>query len=189
MAKRKAISKKQRFEVFKRDSFTCQYCGRQAPDVVLQVDHIHPVAEGGTNDIMNLITSCTDCNQGKGKVLLSDKQVIEKQKKQLDELNERREQLEMILQWKNELSEFEDEAVESIINLIDDLAGFDLSQEKVRKIRSLIKEFGYAEVYESTEIAFVKLGLMGYETRPDCFNKIGGICYNRKKNKLSSERG
>lgn len=65
--KRKAISKKLRFEVFKRDSFTCQYCGRKAPDVVLEVDHIKPVAQGGTNTILNLITSCRECNRGKGK--------------------------------------------------------------------------------------------------------------------------
>ena len=32
MGKRKAISKKMRFEVFKRDKFTCQYCGRSVPD-------------------------------------------------------------------------------------------------------------------------------------------------------------
>ena len=72
MAKRKTLSKKIRFEVFKRDSFTCQYCGRSAPDVILEVDHINPVANGGDNDIMNLITSCRDCNRGKGKTELSD---------------------------------------------------------------------------------------------------------------------
>lgn len=47
--KRKSISKKLRFEVFKRDKFTCQYCGRKAPDVVLQIDHISPVSKGGKN--------------------------------------------------------------------------------------------------------------------------------------------
>lgn len=50
MTKRKAISKKIRFEVFKRDSFTCQYCGEKAPDVILHVDHIDPVAKGGGKD-------------------------------------------------------------------------------------------------------------------------------------------
>ena len=50
--KRKNLPKKIRFEVFKRDSFTCQYCGRMAPDVILEVDHILPVAEGGTNNII-----------------------------------------------------------------------------------------------------------------------------------------
>ena len=49
MSKRKSMSRKLRFEVFKRDRFTCQYCGAKAPDVILHVDHIHPVAAGGSH--------------------------------------------------------------------------------------------------------------------------------------------
>jgi hypothetical protein len=67
MADRKPIGKKLRFEIFKRDDFTCQYCGKQPPACVLEVDHINPVAEGGSNDEMNLATSCDACNRGKGK--------------------------------------------------------------------------------------------------------------------------
>jgi hypothetical protein len=70
MATRKSMSKKTRFEIFKRDGFTCQYCGAQPPDAVLVVDHINPVANGGDNDHLNLITSCEVCNQGKGARLL-----------------------------------------------------------------------------------------------------------------------
>jgi len=66
MAKRKSLSKKIRFEIFKRDGFTCQYCGKTPPQVILEVDHINPVISGGDNDVMNLITSCFDCNRGKG---------------------------------------------------------------------------------------------------------------------------
>lgn len=62
---RKSLGKTLRFEVFKRDAFTCQYCGQKPPDVVLQVDHINPVALGGDNDISNLVTACEACNQGK----------------------------------------------------------------------------------------------------------------------------
>jgi len=69
---RKSLSKKQRFEIFKRDLFTCQYCGSQPPNTVLVIDHIHPVADGGDNDEMNLITSCVACNQGKGARVLGD---------------------------------------------------------------------------------------------------------------------
>lgn len=69
-ARRRPLSKRVRFEVFKRDSFTCQYCGRQPPEVVLHVDHIQPVASGGGNDRDNLITSCRDCNLGKSDGLL-----------------------------------------------------------------------------------------------------------------------
>ena len=65
-----AISKKLRFEVFKRDGFACQYCGRTPPVVMLEVDHIMPRSEGGTDDINNLITSCFDCNRGKSNTKL-----------------------------------------------------------------------------------------------------------------------
>jgi len=60
------VSKSTRFEVFKRDTFTCQYCGRRTPDVVLEIDHIVPRVQGGTNDPENLATACFDCNRGKG---------------------------------------------------------------------------------------------------------------------------
>ncbi len=65
MTKRKAVSKSLRFEVFKRDDFTCQYCGAHPPDVILHVDHINPVKLGGKNEEENLITSCSACNLGK----------------------------------------------------------------------------------------------------------------------------
>ena len=81
--KRIPISKKQRFEVFKRDNFTCQYCGRMAPDVVLEINHINPISNNGNNDILNLITSCFDCNRGKGKRKLSENEEIKKQQEQL----------------------------------------------------------------------------------------------------------
>lgn len=69
--KRKSVSKKTRFDVFKRDSFKCQYCGSHPPSVILHVDHIKPVADGGENEIDNLVTACESCNLGKGARLLS----------------------------------------------------------------------------------------------------------------------
>jgi hypothetical protein len=68
---RVAMSKKLRFDVFKRDAFTCQYCGSHPPAVVLEVDHMLPVASGGKNRMDNLVTSCFDCNRGKGASLLT----------------------------------------------------------------------------------------------------------------------
>jgi excisionase family DNA binding protein len=59
-----------RFSVLQRDGFTCRYCGRKAPDVELRVDHIVPVAQGGTDHPDNLCAACTDCNAGKADLLL-----------------------------------------------------------------------------------------------------------------------
>lgn len=70
MAQRKSLRKSARFAIFQRDGFTCAYCGRRPPNAVLEIDHIVPLAEGGTNDDTNLITSCEDCNAGKGKKVL-----------------------------------------------------------------------------------------------------------------------
>ena len=65
-----SVSSRLRFEVFKRDNFTCQYCGRKTPLVILECDHIHPVCKGGTDDFENLTTSCYECNRGKSGNLL-----------------------------------------------------------------------------------------------------------------------
>ena len=62
---RKQLSKKERFEVLARCGFSCVYCGRRPPEVVLHVDHGLPVAAGGTNDGENLVAACFDCNTGK----------------------------------------------------------------------------------------------------------------------------
>jgi HNH endonuclease len=67
-----SVSKSVRFEVFARDAFTCQYCGRRPPDVVLELDHIHPRSKGGTDEIVNLLTSCYACNRGKSAKVISD---------------------------------------------------------------------------------------------------------------------
>ncbi len=64
-AKRGSIGKTRRFRIFKRDEFKCRYCGKNSETVILEVDHIIPVAKGGTSDDENLITSCFDCNRGK----------------------------------------------------------------------------------------------------------------------------
>lgn len=72
---RQSTGKRTRFEVFKRDHFTCQYCGAQPPTVVLVVDHIVPVAAGGESTIDNLIAACEPCNQGKAGDLLGVRQI------------------------------------------------------------------------------------------------------------------
>jgi len=61
-----------RFSILARDGFRCRYCGRspQEDGVKLAVDHILPLSKGGTNEPSNLITSCVDCNRGKGALLL-----------------------------------------------------------------------------------------------------------------------
>lgn len=142
-----AITKKTRFEVFKRDSFTCQYCGRSAPDVILHVDHIQPVSKDGGDDILNLITSCVECNQGKKDRLLSDDTVIARRKRQLDELQERREQLDMMLEWQRSLVNLQDDEIEIAATLWKELSpGYTLNEPCLEHFGKLIRKFGISEV-------------------------------------------
>ena len=52
-----------RAQIFKRDDYTCQYCG--AHGVKLECDHIVPIARGGGNEDSNLTTACFACNRSK----------------------------------------------------------------------------------------------------------------------------
>lgn len=63
-----AISKRLRYEILRRDNHTCQSCGRKAPDVELAIDHVIPVALGGSDSPSNLRATCRDCNSGKSSI-------------------------------------------------------------------------------------------------------------------------
>jgi hypothetical protein len=149
-----ALTKKVRFEVFKRDSFTCQYCGRGAPDVVLHVDHIQPKSKGGTDDLLNLVTSCIDCNQGKKARLLSDDAAISVRKKQLGLLQQRREQLEMLMQWHKSLLTIDDQAITGLCDYWSSLVvGYTINDTGTQFLRKWYKRFGFTEVIEAMQAA------------------------------------
>ena len=154
--RRKTVGVKLRFEVFKRDSFTCQYCGRKAPDVILNCDHVSPVADGGETDILNLITSCRECNGGKGAVPLSDRSAIDKQRKPLEELQERRQQIDMMLRWRAELQAHAGDVVDTIAEQIaEKTSDFYILNEAGRSdLRRWLKRYSVAEVIAAIDDAF-----------------------------------
>ena len=51
-------------EIFRRDNYTCQYCGKQGGNLTL--DHVIPRRLGGTHSWKNLVTACEACNHRKG---------------------------------------------------------------------------------------------------------------------------
>lgn len=62
--------------LFVRDGYTCQYCGRSRSQMkateFLTRDHVHPVAKGGRDIWENVVTSCSTCNNKKADKLLQD---------------------------------------------------------------------------------------------------------------------
>ena len=187
MAKRKPLSKAERYEILKRDKFTCQYCGAKAPDVILEIDHIIPVAEGGTNETVNLITACRDCNRGKGKKMLTDTAAIDRQRKQLEDLSDMKEQNEMLIEWKRELMTMVESQIDSIEEQMLGLGFLKdnqcLSRRGRAHIRDLINRFGFNEVYHAVEVAFDAYIYKRRWTFEPAFDKIGGICWNEMHQK------
>ncbi|MBD1920825.1 HNH endonuclease [Microcoleus sp. FACHB-831] len=51
--------------VFERDRYQCRSCGKTKLETNLSIDHIIPLARGGSNDISNLHSLCLTCNQQK----------------------------------------------------------------------------------------------------------------------------
>jgi len=151
---RTPIRKSVRFEVLKRDSFTCQYCGASAPDVILHVDHIVPVAKGGGNEITNLIAACQGCNGGKSDKQLSDDSAITRQHKQLADLQERRNQLAMMAEWRQELKSLEDTEVEGLTAYYEHVTpGRTLNDHGKRSLKKLLRRHDASDVMTAIDIA------------------------------------
>lgn len=73
---RRVASARLRFLVFQRDKFTCVYCGRRSPDVILHCDHILAFSIGGKTKIDNLVTACSQCNGGKSNLIMESNEAI-----------------------------------------------------------------------------------------------------------------
>lgn len=186
--KRKNIPNKLRFEMFKRDSFTCQYCGQSAPNVVLEVDHLLPVSKGGDNDILNLITSCWTCNNGKSNILLTDNTMLEKQKAQLDELNEKRLQLEMMIEWRESLNNLDDDIAQKIADYFGGQANCDVNETGLKKIKQWTKKFTYQQILEAVELSvnqYVKKGTNDETNK--AFDMVPRICAAKKRQTETGE--
>jgi len=186
--KRVSLPKSTRFEVFKRDSFKCQYCGAAAPNVLLEIDHINPVSNGGENDILNLITACKECNRGKKDTPLQDHAVINKKKAQLDELQEHREQLELLVQWHEGLQDIKTETASKIADYwTKQTPGYHATENGIKTIKTWLKKFSFEDIMAAIDIAaahylkYNEENNLTPESINEAFNKISGICFNKQR--------
>lgn len=152
-----SITKKIRFEVFKRDNFTCQYCGRKPPEVILEVDHIIPKSKNGSDDFSNLLTSCFDCNRGKSNTKINkicrddinyENEKIQLKKEQLIEYNK------FLKKEENRINNDVDEINEYYLSLVD--YEYQLSNKSKLSYKHFLKYFSKYEIKEALEIGYVK---------------------------------
>jgi CRISPR/Cas system Type II protein with McrA/HNH and RuvC-like nuclease domain len=175
---RQSISKKLRFDVFKRDQFQCVYCGAHPSEtVLLEIDHVHPVVEGGTNDIDNLVTSCLECNRGKGAELLTT--VPQSMAEKAVMVAEREAQIKAYYEILSQKKQRKDDEIKSIMSI--PVERFDLSRidrRDLESVRRFLDHLNFFEVQEAMETACAKkYGMYG------AFKYFCGICWSKIKNK------
>lgn len=189
MSKRVTISKKIRFEVFKRDKFTCQYCGKKSPDVILHIDHIVPVSKKGTNDLLNLATSCVDCNLGKSDRQLKDDSIVNSQRSQAELIEEMNQQKKMMAKWITGLSDQLHDYTKILTDYILKEHKVRLSEYGQELIKKTIKKYGVNETKIAIDLS-AECYLKNYEDQEQRTNfiiKIERICHYRQADKKDPE--
>lgn len=170
----RSLTKKARFDVFKRDAFTCQYCGRTPPGVVLEVDHIHAVSKGGTDADHNLVTSCFDCNRGKSDGTLTAPPIDIKKRAEL--LTEKMAQVKAYDKLLRAQKAYVEEEVEFI--LITFWKRFDrhLKPTAESSIRGFLEKLPPVEVQEAMDLACLRVN-----DAEKAFKYFCGVCWRKIK--------
>lgn len=170
--KRTQISTRKRFEVFKRDLFTCQYCGSHPPRVILHVDHIIPVSKGGKNEMDNYVTSCDTCNLGKSNISLTS--VPKSLKDKSLEIQER----ELQIKGYHDIINSKRNRIESeawnVATILDSNASDGFRKDWYNTIFNFLEKLDYFEVLRAMEIATDKIRNKNYAFKYFC-----GICWNK----------
>lgn len=171
MPDRKQVGKRLRFEIFKRDVFTCQYCGDHPPSAILHVDHIIAIAEGGTSDPDNLITSCAACNLGKGAKSLDS--IPQSLSDRALEVREREEQIRgyesVMSERRARLDAIATEAAEIFERMNP---GWTVNERGLISIRQFADKIGRQKVLDAMELACVRIS-----DQTQIYRYFCGICW------------
>src|SRR5207247_112102 len=130
-------------------------------------------------------------NAGKSDKTLSDQSAIAKAKAQMDELQERREQLELMMEWQAGLANLAEETVERVADYWYKLApGFTLNENGKQSVRKWLRQFPLDEILKAmdasadTYLVFQENGEVTEESWERAWHYIQGIC---RVNRASKE--
>lgn len=178
--KRRTLSLRTRFDIFKRDRFTCQYCGRKPPEVILEVDHVDPVSKGGGCDELNLLTSCFECNRGKADGKLNT--IPESRAKQVQDRIDIAAQTEALSAFLLEEREKADRIIEILSTYWcdksakpKDIGKFRMSDYRENSLRRFLKFLTSPEIQEAIDIAHSRFPTYANDMRT--WKYFCGICW------------
>lgn len=179
-----SISKSLRFKIFEKDNFTCQYCGRKPPQVILHIDHIHPKSKGGTDDEINLTTSCQDCNLGKRDKIIKNPKTKKEIIQVLENAKESEEQLNEYYKYLKKKEKKYNKIINEISDYWSELWNYEYSLNNRGKlsIKKFLTFLEPEEIKESMDIATCKISNV-----EECFKYFCGVVYTKKRNKYEQK--
>jgi len=154
---RKPLSKRKRFEILKRDGFVCKYCGRSPAAVPLTVDHVIPIAGGGTDTPDNLVAACEDCNAGKSAVHLGNRKYEAVGKEAIEKQKEHAEQIAAFLDAQKDIEAQRGKVRDGLLGYWEFVVG-PMSQSMYNMLDSLIRQYPIDVINEAIYITAKKLG-------------------------------
>jgi hypothetical protein len=177
------VGKKLRFDVFRRDLFTCQYCGRTPPAVVLEIDHFVPSSAGGSDEADNLLTACFDCNRGKSNTDL--KQIPPSLQAVMEEKRERATQLEAYNHFLLGIRERENATISELGRYwYNTMRGrkdlYTFGPARVGSVRTFLKHLPVAEIKEAMDIARARM-LAQRADDGKAWRYFCGVCWRKIK--------
>lgn len=170
---RKPLSKRVRFEIFKRDGFACVYCGKTPAQSLLQVDHLVAVANGGDDSPGNLLTSCLDCNQGKSDVPLDQHRYTRPTKESNELTEEHIEQLRSYLALQKKKDDLLEQLAEDLRERWEEVIG-PMNQDMANRMKTLVQQWPHKKLLEAMDITASKLGCPGEE-----FHSYTSVCQTK----------
>lgn len=177
------LSKRVRFEVFKRDKFTCAYCGRRPPEVILECDHIVPRCEGGPDNIENLVTSCDACNRGKSGKGLGDVAPAVDEMQRLEAMQEMAERGRLIraqIFAAEDTRNAEEEMARLVIGWWEEMTGWYVTpyhmSRRTATILRFVSEIGPDEVRDAVRVVAGKKHAGAFDDHVQGWRYFCGVC-------------
>lgn len=149
---RTVIRPRDRFEILQRDGFMCRYCGCQPGETELQIDHIKPISQGGTNSLLNLITSCRLCNAGKG---ANPVDFVPIPHSVIEEIHRLRHREQSLIAATQSLIELRKQRFQDAVDMVGHALGLrEIRNDHAKHVMYLIEEYGPDAVDEWLQAAF-----------------------------------
>jgi TolA-binding protein len=176
--------KRIKYEVFEKDAFKCQFCGTGAPNVTLQLVRIQDAQpDEEWLDTAFLSTSCKVCEKKKSG---TDEKSLNNPYMSIDELEERLQQLKMLINWRKGMLNIRKQQLNNLIIYWENkISGFETNNDQKKYLAAHISKYSGDEIRSAMDMAvdkFIKYdedGKLDQSSILTAFSKIPEICQTK----------